>query len=96
MRRILIKPLITEQSMAVVPSGKFTFVVDVDASKHAIKKEVEKAFSVNVVGISTTTVKGRTKRVGMRRSEKVVSPWKKAVVQLQSGQKIGLFELGGE
>lgn len=82
--------------MTLAHGGKFSFVVHRFASKMQIKKAVEKTFSVNVVGVTTTVVKGKTKRVGMRRSEIKESPYKKAVVALKAGQKIGLFELGGE
>jgi large subunit ribosomal protein L23 len=93
---IIIKPIITEQSMAAVNKGKFTFAVRIDADKKEIKGDIEKTFSVNVVGISTLVVKGKTKRVGTRRTEITQSSYKKAIVQLATGQKIGLFELGGE
>lgn len=91
---VIISPLITEKSMMEAARGKFTFKVNKDSNKNEIKKAVEKNFSVNVVGISTNIIKGKTQRVGIRRSEKKVSDWKKAIVTLKSGEKIGLFELG--
>jgi large subunit ribosomal protein L23 len=96
MNNVIIKPIITEQSMAAAQTGKFTFLVARFADKPAIKNAVERMFSVNVKGISTTVIKGKTKRVGARRAEVVETPVKKAVVQLRQGEKIGLFELGGE
>lgn len=96
MNNVIIKPIITEQSMAAAQRGKFTFLVDRFAAKLAIKRAVEDMFTVNVKGLSITVIKGKTKRVGKRRTEKVITSAKKAVVQLAAGQKIGLFELGGE
>jgi large subunit ribosomal protein L23 len=96
MRDVLIKPVITEKSMAAAQAGKFTFVVDAQADKKTIKSAVEKTFNVQVVGIVTAHVKGKRKRVGTRRTEKRETPIKKAMVKLATGQKIGLFELGGE
>ena len=93
---VIIKPLITEQSMKGVDSGKYSFVVARFASKTAIKSEIRKLFGVNVVSVSTSIVKGKTKRVGAKRQEVKQSIWKKAVVALKKGEKIGLFEPGGE
>lgn len=96
MNQTIIRPIITERSMALAGAGKYTFIVSRAADKAKIKREIEKMFSVNVLGVSTTIVKGKTKRVGIRRAEVVSTPIKKAVVTVKSGQKIDLFEIGGE
>ena len=96
MIHIIIKPLITEQSMKAVAAGKYSFVVARTADKGAIKKAVNQLFGVTVTAVSTTVVKGRTKRVGQKRQEITQSAWKKAVVTVKKGEKIGLFEPGGE
>lgn len=93
---VIISPLITEKSMQDAGNSKFTFKVFKGANKTEIKKEVEKRFSVSVVNISTSILKGKTMRVGARRTGKKLSPWKKAIVTLKKGEKIGMFELGGE
>ena len=66
------------------------------AGKEDIKKAIEKKFKVHVTHISTNILKGRSTRVGARRTEKKLTDTKKAVVTLKSGEKIGMFELGGE
>ena len=93
---IIISPLITEKSMQDASAGKFSFKVLKGANKNEIKKTVEKNFNVNVIHISTNILKGKKMRVGAKRTEKKVSDWKKAVVTLKKGEKIGLFELGGD
>lgn len=93
MQNVIIKPLITERSMAIAGNSKFTFIVDISADKPAVKRAVEERFGVNVIGISTSVQKGKTKRVGQRRNEKKISSVKKAIVTLKSGQKIDLFEI---
>lgn len=90
---VLTKPLITEKSVQDAKSGKFSFVVAKTASKIDIKKAVEKKFSVNVVDIATSIVKGRTKRSGTRRTEIQLPVYKKAVVSLKEGQKIDMFDV---
>ena len=87
-------PIISEKSMQDAGIGKFTFKSPTFVNKGEAKKTIEKRFEVNVIDISTTTVKGKTMRVGERRSEVKKSPWKKITVRLKEGQKIGLFELG--
>lgn len=93
MKHILVKPIITERSMALAAAGRYSFIVQKEASKQSIKQAVENTFNVEVTNILTTFVKGRTKRVGMRRTEVTTSPIKKAVVTVKPGQKINLFEL---
>jgi len=91
---VLISPIITEKSMNDVANDKFTFKVDSTANKYAVKKEIEKRFGVNVLNVSTIIIKGRKIKVGARRSEKTLSPFKKAIVTLKKGQKIPMFETG--
>ena len=93
---VIISPLITEKSMKDAGLGKFSFRVVKSANKNEIKKEVEKRFSVNVTHISTNILKGKKIRVGAKRAEKGISDTKKAIVSVKKGQKIGLFELGGD
>lgn len=95
-RDVIIKPLITEGSMKHVASGKYSFMVARDADKIVIKQTVNKLFNVHVVSIATSLVKGKTQKVGKRRTEKTMSAWKKAVVTVKKGEKIGIFEPGGE
>jgi large subunit ribosomal protein L23 len=90
---VIIKPIITEKSMADAGNGCFTFLVNPDTNKTMIKKAVEKKFDVHVVSLTTMTIKGRSKRVGARRVEKVLSSEKKAIVTLKKGEKISLFAL---
>lgn len=87
-------PLITEKSMQDANMGKFTFKAPRFVTKKDVKKSIESRFDVNVVKISTVNVKGRTMRIGERRTEVSKTPWKKAVVELKKGQKISSFELG--
>lgn len=87
-------PVITEKSIADAQKGKFTFKVAKTMNKYAISQAVAKKFSVDVVGVATSIIKGRSRRVGMRRLEKSLGAWKKAIVQLKNGQKIALFEIG--
>lgn len=91
---VIISPVITEQSLKDANAGKFTFKVASRASKKDVKRAVEDKFSVKVLSIASSIMKGRTARFGKRREEVKLPSWKKMKVKLAVGQKIGLFELG--
>lgn len=94
---IIISPIISEKSMSDTASGKYTFKVVREANKKTIKKAVEDKFKVNVVNVSTVTIKGRKKAVRTRNRniEIIKSPFKKAIVKLAKDQKISIFDAAG-
>ena len=77
---IILKPVISERSIDLLPSGKYTFKVAKDANKVEIAKAVEQLFSVEVTKVNTMNCKGRTRRVGRFEGKK--ADWKKAIVSL--------------
>lgn len=90
---VIIAPVISEKSSSDAGRSRFTFKISKNADKRNIKKAVEDKFKVNVVSVSTSIVKGRTQKFGPRRIETKLSSFKKAVVQLKTGEKIDLFEV---
>ena len=87
---VLIRPIVTEQSTVLQERGKYVFEVQKGANKADVKAAVEKGFEVSVVDVNTMVIKGKSKRFGPR---PVTRPnWKKAVVTLQAGDTIQLFE----
>ena len=89
---VVIRPIITEQSMEDLDIKKYAFEVAKDANKIEIKNAIEKIFDVTVIKVTTTTVRGKAKRQGAYPQGKTAS-WKKAVVKLSSDSKnIELFE----
>jgi len=89
---IIIRPIITERSMADVEKKKYVFEVAKDAGKIEIKNAVETAFGVKVKAVNTINVRGKAKRMGAGRPGTTRS-WKKAYVQLADNSKtIELFE----
>ena len=88
---VIKRPLITEKAMTVKESlNQYSFEVDTSASKHLIRTTVEKSFKVKVKSVRTLTVLGKQARVG--RYQGMKPNWKKAIVTLEKGQKIELFE----
>ena len=89
---IVIRPIITEQSMEDLDIKKYVFEVAKDATKVEIAKAVEEIFGVRVIKVTTLHVNGKTKRVGANPQGKTRS-WKKAVVKLSEDSKnIQIFE----
>lgn len=82
---IIIRPIISEQSMAQIADRKYTFAVAKSANKIEIKKAVEEIFGVNVEKVTTINMMGKIKRMG--RYEGRRAAWKKAVVKLSEGSK---------
>ncbi len=87
---VLRRPLITEKSTRLQALGKYAFEVAGSANKRQIKQSVEKAFNVKVTAVNIMTVPGKKRRMGKR--EVLTPSWKKALVTLQTGDKIGFFE----
>lgn len=90
MSRIIRKPLLTEKNTAHGESGVYAFEVQLDADKTEIRKAIEKVFQVKVSSVRTLVCRDRAKRTA--KSVSGVKYWKKALVKLQPGQKINLFE----
>lgn len=89
---IVIRPIITEQSMEDLDIKKYVFEVAKDANKVEIKKAIEEIFDVTVIKVNTINVCGKAKRTGAYPIGKTAS-WKKAIVKLSADSKnIELFE----
>lgn len=82
---VIIKPIITEDSMARLAEKKYTFEVADGATKVDIKKAVEEIFKVNVEKVNTISMKSKSKRVGYHLGK--TSEWKKAIVTLTADSK---------
>ena len=82
---IIIKPVITEQSMEATEDKKYVFQVAIDANKVEIKKAVEEIFGVKVAKVNTISVRGRYRRQGMHAGYTAKS--KKAIVTLTPDSK---------
>ena len=89
---IIIKPVITEQSMEAIADKKYVFQVAIDADKTQIKAAVEEIFGVKVCKVNTVRMQGKVKRTGAYPAGRRAA-YKKAVVTLTADSKtIELFE----
>ena len=89
---VILKPVITEKSMAAMGEKKYTFRVHVDATKSQVKEAVEKMFAgAKVKSVNTMNCDGKNKRRGMVTGK--TAKTKKAIVQLTADSKdIEIFE----
>ncbi len=89
-RQIIVRPILTEKSVAQTARRKYTFEVAPVANKVEIRQAVETLFpGTRVSEVNTMMVHGKTRRMGgYRRGRRVAgetSRWKKAIVTLQAG-----------
>lgn len=82
---IILRPVITEDSMAMGADKKYVFAVKKDATKPQIADAVEELFKVDVLSVNTMNVKKKAKRV--RYALGYTSAWKKAIVTLKPDSK---------
>ena len=89
---VILKPVITEKSMAAMGEKKYTFLVHPEANKTMIKEAVEKmSEGAKVKTVNTMNLDGKTKRRGMTFGK--TAKTKKAVVTLTEDSKdIEIFE----
>ena len=82
-RDIIIAPVVSEKSYALIDEGKYSFIVATDANKTEIKLAIEKIFGVKVAGVNTLNRQGKIRRtrVGLGKRKDT----KRAIVTLKSG-----------
>jgi large subunit ribosomal protein L23 len=91
LRQVIQKPVVTEKStIEREQNNVVTFAVHPDANKHDIRRAVEELFSVKVLEVRTSAVRGKSRRVGKFTGER--PSWKKARVRLRAGDSIEFFE----
>ncbi len=87
---MLRRPLVTEKSTVLQAQNKYAFEIADAANKPMVKEAVEAAFKVKVTKVNVVTMRGKARRVGRRIVQ--TRDWKKAIVTLQTGDKIEFFE----
>jgi large subunit ribosomal protein L23 len=87
---VLIRPVISEKSYALLAAHKYTFRVLESANKTHVRQAVEEVFGVRVTGVRTAWVKPKPKKRGYTSGHR--RRWKKAIVTLHPEDSIELFE----
>ena len=91
-RDVIIEPVVSEKSYALLETNQYTFIVHPTASKPEIADAVRSIFDVTVLKVNTLNRQGKKTR--NRRTGKVGSKasTKRAIVTLAEGDSIDLFE----
>ena len=88
---IIIRPVITEASLAATQNLRYTFEVLPEATKSEIANAVEEIFGVEVADVNTINMKRKPKTLGVHSG--YTKSWKKAIVTLKAGSKsIAFFD----
>ncbi|WP_406726009.1 50S ribosomal protein L23 [Streptomyces sp. GD-15H] len=88
-RDVLVKPVVSEKSYALIDENKYTFIVAPGSNKTEIKEAVQAVFSVKVTGVNTINRQGKRKRTRTGFGQRVGT--KRAIVTLAEGDRIDIF-----
>ena len=92
-RDILLAPVVSEKSYALLDENKYTFLVAPQANKTEIKIAVETVFGVNVVGVNTINRQGKKRRTRIGTGRRPDT--KRAIVTIADGERIDIFSAPG-
>jgi large subunit ribosomal protein L23 len=91
-RSVIIRPVVSEKSYALLDQGVYTFIVAPDSNKVEIRHAVEAIFGVTVVNVNTLNRPGKRKRNRRQQTFGKRADTKRAIVTLAPGQSIPIFE----
>jgi large subunit ribosomal protein L23 len=91
-RDVIIKPVVSEKSYALLDTNAYTFIVHPDANKIEIRQAVESIFNVKVAKVNTLNRPGKRRRNRKSFTYGKRSDTKRAVITLVEGDRIDLFE----
>jgi large subunit ribosomal protein L23 len=87
--RILKSLHVTEKATDLNKSNQYVFEVFSKANKPEIKKAIELAFNVEVIGVNIVKIPAKRRRLGKTLGWK--KAYKKAIVRIKKGQKIDIL-----
>jgi large subunit ribosomal protein L23 len=88
---VLLAPVVSEKSYAQIEANNtYSFRIHPDAHKTQVRQAVEELFGVTVLRVNVSKVQSKPKRRGLHKGTR--PGWKKAIVQLQQGDSIEIFQ----
>ncbi|MGI8827451.1 MAG: 50S ribosomal protein L23 [Chloroflexota bacterium] len=92
---VLLRPVVSEKSTELASMNKYTFAVSSRSNKVEIRRAVEDRYKVRVSSVRTVSMPAKEKGSGFigtnKRRRGLNTPWKKAIVTLQVGERISDF-----
>jgi large subunit ribosomal protein L23 len=92
-RDVILAPVVSEKSYALLENNAYTFLVHADANKTEIRQAIEQIWDVKVTNVNTVNRKGKKKRFRFVEGRRPNT--KRAVVTLAEGDRIEIFEQPG-
>jgi large subunit ribosomal protein L23 len=89
-RDVILKPIVSEKSYALIDENSYTFLVHPDANKVQIRQAVEEIWGVKVLKVNTQNRNGKVKATRMGKGRR--NNTRRAIVKLAEGDAIELFE----
>ena len=89
--RVLIKPVVSEKSYALLDQNVYTFVVAPDANKIEIRQAVQEIFNVTVTNVTTMNRQGKRKRNRRTNTFGRKAATKRAIVTVAADGRIDIF-----
>ena len=90
-RDVILKPVVSEKSYALLEQNVYTFRVHPDATKPQIHDAIEQVFNVRVLKVNTLNRKGKRKRNRRSFTFGTRANTKRAIVSLAEGDRIEIF-----
>jgi len=90
--QVLLRPVVSEKSYALMEDGTYVFVVAPDATRIEVRNAVEQIFGVHVTKVNTLNRKGKRRRNRRTNTFGTRVSTKRALVTLQAGDRIDLFD----
>jgi len=87
---IIIRPVISEKTTALMEQNKYIFRVSMAANKCMVNKAIADLFSVTPVKTNVMVVRGKNRRLRYQVGKRAA--WKKAIITLKPGDKIKIFD----
>ncbi|HET6794058.1 MAG TPA: 50S ribosomal protein L23 [Acidimicrobiales bacterium] len=91
-RSVVLRPVVSEKSYALLDQGVYVFVVHPDANRTQIRQAIESIFKVKVDKVNTLNRKGKRKRNRRSATFGQRPDTKRAIVTLAGDDRIDLFE----
>ena len=91
-RDVILRPVVSEKSYALLDEGVYVFVVHPDANRTQVRQAVESIFGVRVAKVNTLNRKGKRKRNRKQPTFGTRSDTKRAIVTLAGDDRIEIFE----
>ena len=91
-RDLIIEPIVSEKSYALLEKNVYTFRVRPDATKPQIHDAIEEVFNVRVLKVNTLNRKGKRKRNRRSFTFGTRANTKRAIVTVHPDDSIDLFE----